>query len=146
MDEASTKNEAEVRELIERYVEAIRTHDIEGVMAAYAPDFVAFDIVPPLRIVGADAFRKIWEEIFQTFENPMPYEVRDLSITAGDDVAFSHSLNHNGGMMRSGRRADLWLRWTVGYRRIDGAWRIAHLQASVPADLRTGKAASDLKP
>jgi uncharacterized protein (TIGR02246 family) len=139
-------NEAQVRRLIERYVEAIRNHDIDGVVSAYAPDLVAFDIVPPLQIVGVEAFRRIWEEIFETFECPMPYEVRDLTITAGEDVAFSYSLNCNLGVMKTGQKANLWLRWTVGYRKIDGAWRIAHLQASVPADLRTGQAALHLQP
>jgi len=142
----SATNEAAVRELIDAYVEAIRSKDIEGVMAAYAPDLVAFDVVAPLQFVGAEAYRKIWREIFETFEGPIPYEVRDLSIAAGDDVAFSHSLNRNSGTMKTGQKADLWLRWTAGYRKIDGEWRIAHVQVSVPADLRTGRAMLDLKP
>jgi uncharacterized protein (TIGR02246 family) len=139
-------SEAAVRRLIDRYVEAIRTKDIDGVMSAYAPDFVAFDVVPPLRFVGAEAYRKVWQEIFATFEGHIPYEIRDLSIAAGDEVAFSHSLNRNSGTMKTGQKVDLWLRWTAGYRKIDGHWRIAHLQVSVPADLRTGKAMLDLKP
>jgi hypothetical protein len=40
----------------------------------------------------------------------------------------------------------MWLRFTAGYRRLDGAWRIVHLQASVPADLAQGTAMVDLKP
>ncbi len=146
MSEDRNPNEAAIRRLIDGYVEAIRSHDLEGVVSAYAPDLVAFDIVPPLRIVGAEAFRKVWQEVFEAFEAPLPYEVRELSITAGDEVAFSHSLNHNGGTTKAGQVIDLWLRWTVGYRKIDGDWRIAHLQASVPADLRAGKAMLDLKP
>jgi ketosteroid isomerase-like protein len=36
---------------------------------------------------------KRWQALFESYQNPIDYEVRDLSITAGDDVAFSHSLN-----------------------------------------------------
>lgn len=146
MQEDRTTNEAAIRELIDGFVEAVRAKDINGVMSVYAPDLVAFDVVPPLQYVGAEAFRKVWQEVFETFQGPIPYEVRDLSITAGDDVAFSHSLNRNSGTMKNGQKTDLWLRWTACYRKTNGKWRIAHLQISVPVDLRTGKAVLDLKP
>jgi uncharacterized protein (TIGR02246 family) len=146
MREDRTTNETAIRELIDGFVEAVRAKDINGVMSVYAPDLVAFDVVPPLQYVGAEAFRKVWQEVFETFQSPIPYEVRDLSITAGDDVAFSHSLNRNSGTMKNGRKIDLWLRWTACYRKTNGKWRIAHLQISVPVDLRTGKAMVDLKP
>jgi ketosteroid isomerase-like protein len=48
--------------------------------------------------------------------------------------------------MKNGQKTDRWLRWTACYRKTSGKWRIAHLQASVPVDLRTGKPMLDLKP
>ena len=42
-------DEANIRQRINRWVEALRTMDLEGVMSLYAPDIVSFDIVPPLR-------------------------------------------------------------------------------------------------
>jgi uncharacterized protein (TIGR02246 family) len=146
MENDRTKNEAAIRELIDGYVNAVRAKDIDGVMSVYAPDLVAFDVVPPLQYVGAEAFRKVWQRFFETFQAPIPYEVRDLSITAGDDVAFSHSLNRNSGTMKNGQKTDRWLRWTACYRKTSGKWRIAHLQVSVPVDLRTGEAMLGLKP
>ena len=139
-------NEGHVRQLIDGYVNAIRNHDIDAVVAAYAPDLIAFDVVPPLQSVGAERYRKVWQEVFAMLENPIPYEIRDLSVTAGDDVAFSHSLNRNGGTMKSGQKLDLWLRWTACYRKIDGRWTITHMHASVPADLQSGTALTELIP
>lgn len=101
---------------------------------------------PPLQYVGAEAFRKVWQGFFETFQAPIPYEVRDLSITAGEDVAFSHSLNRNSGTMKNGQKTDRWLRWTACYGKTGGKWRIAHLQVSVPVDLRTGEAMLGLRP
>lgn len=146
MENDRTKNEAAIRGLIDGYVNAVRAKDIDGVMSVYAPDLVAFDVVPPLQYVGAEAFRKVWQEVFETFQAPIPYEIRDLTITAGDDVAFSHSFNRNSGTMKNGQKIDRWLRWTACYRKTSGKWRIAHLQVSVPVDLRTGEAMLDLKP
>jgi ketosteroid isomerase-like protein len=145
-EQGASSTQVQVRDLIECYIVAIREHDIDRIMSCYAPDLVAFDLVPPLQYSGAEAFRKVWENVFEAFERPIPYELRDLCITAGDDVAFSHSLNHNGGTMRDGRKVDLWLRWTACFRKIDGKWRIAHLQASVPVDIGRGRAAVDAKP
>jgi len=146
MEEDRRKNEAAIRDLVDRLVKAVRAKDLDGVMSAYAPDLVAFDIVPPLQYVSAESYKKPWRAVFELYEKPLQYEVRDLSITASDDVAFSHSLNLLTGTMKNGRKTDLWLRFTACYRKIDGKWLIAHLQASVPVDMGTGKALLDLKP
>lgn len=139
-------DEAEIKRVIEDGVEAVRNKNIEGVMSFYAPEVVSFDIVPPLQYVGADAFRKVWEEVFFVYQGPIDYEIHDLSITVGDDVAFTHSLNRISGTMNTGQQTDLWLRWTACFRKINGKWLIVHHQNSVPADLRTGRAVLDLKP
>jgi ketosteroid isomerase-like protein len=97
IEETRTRNEADIRGLVDGLVSAVRAKDINGVMSAYAPELVAFDVVPPLRYVGAEAFIKPWQELFESFKDPISYDVRDLSITAGDDVAFSHSLDRISG-------------------------------------------------
>jgi len=86
-DDNRTKNVAAIRTVIDSLVTAIRTKNIDAVMSSYAPTSSRFDIVPPLQFVGAGAFRKPWQDVFARFET-IDYEVRDLSITAGDDVAF----------------------------------------------------------
>ena len=138
--------EAEIKRVIEGGVEAVRPRDIDGVMSIYAPEVVSFDIVPPLRYVGADAFRKVWEEVFFVYQGPIDYELHDLSITVGDDVAFTHSLNRISGTLNTGQQTDLWLRWTACFRKINGQWLIVHHQNSVPVDLEHGTAVLDLKP
>ena len=141
-----TKNEAEIRELIDGFVGAISDKDIDGVMSIYAPDLVAFDIVPPLQYESAEPFRKVWQGIFELFQDAIQYDIRDLRITSGDDVAFSHSFNRLNGTMKNGRKSNLWVRWTACFRKTNGTWRIAHVQVSVPVDLASGKAVLDLKP
>ena len=86
VEETKKNDEAEIKRVIEGGVEAVRARDIDGVMSIYAQEVVSFDIVPPLRYIGADAFRKVWEEVFSSFQGPIDYEIHDLSITVGDDV------------------------------------------------------------
>lgn len=145
--EGNKKNEeAAIKRVIERGVEAIRAKDLDGVMSMYAPELVSFDIVPPLQYVGTDAYRKQWQEVFSLFPGPIGYEITDLSITVGDEVAFAHSFNRLSATMSNGQKVGNWLRWTACFRKIEGRWLIAHMQASVPVDLATGKAVLDLKP
>jgi ketosteroid isomerase-like protein len=139
-------DEADIRRRIDKVVNALLAMDIEGVLSIYAPDIVSFDIAPPLRYVGAETKRKEWVDVFAMYQPPLGYEIRDLTITVGDDVAFGHSLNRVSGTLKNGHRSDFWLRWTACFRKIDGNWLIAHDHVSVPFDPESGRALLDLEP
>lgn len=146
--EENKKNndEAEIKKVIEVGVEGICAKDLDKVMTMYAPELVSFDIVPPLQYIGADTYRKHWGAAFSSIPGPINYEVTDLSITVGDDVAFAHSFNRLSGVMNNEQKVGNWLRWTACFQKINGKWLIVHMQASVPVDMATGKAVLDLKP
>ena len=146
VEEHKQNDEAAIKRVIEDWVEALRARDIDGVMSIYAPELVAFDLVPPLRYVGADAYRNHWLEGWSLLQGPMGYEVHDLSITVGDDVAFTRSLNRSSATLNTGQKTDFWLRWTTCFRKINGKWLIVHMHVSVPFDFETGRAVLDLKP
>jgi ketosteroid isomerase-like protein len=121
-----------IRELLDNWTNVLRAKHINKLMAHYAPDIVVFDIQPPLEYRGADAYRKNWEEWLPSFQGPIGYEIRDLSITTAEDVAFCHSLNRLSGTRTSGEQTDGWLRATVCYRKLDGKWLVTHEHISVP--------------
>jgi ketosteroid isomerase-like protein len=139
-------DEAGVRRRIDKWADAVSTMDLELVMSFYAPDMVSFDIVPPVRDAGSEAKRRQWVGAFGAWRPPLKYEIRDLAITVGDDVAFAHSVNRVSGRMTNGHQTDFWIRWTACFRKIDGNWLIAHDHVSVPVDLANGKALLDLEP
>lgn len=140
-------DEGQIRQLIEDWAKALRARDVDGVMSCYAPDIVTFDIAPPLQCRGAVAYRKNWEAWFPTFQGPIDYQIRDLSISASDDVAFCHSVNRIGGTRTDGEQTDVWLRATVCCRKLNGKWVIAHEHLSVPFYMDGSyRAAVDLKP
>ena len=146
VEDNKNNDEAEIKRAIERYVEALRARDIDGVMSMYEPELVSFDIVSPLQYVGADAMRKRWEEVFSSLPGPFGYEIADLSITVGEDMAFTHSFNRTSATLPTGQQIGTWVRWTACWRKIGGQWLLMHDQISVPVDLQTGKAVLDLKP
>jgi len=140
-------SEAVIRGLIEQRAQAVRAKDVDAVMSHYAPDLVSFDLAPPLELRGPAANRRSWADWFPTFRGPVGYEIRELSVTTGDDVAFCHSLNRISGARTDGTSTDVWVRATVCYRRIDGKWLITHEHTSVPFYMEPPfKAAIDLEP
>lgn len=139
-------DEADIRQHLDTLALAIRAMDLERVMASFAADLVSFDIEPPLRHVGIDAKRRNWARVFAAYERPLGYEIRDLAVTVGNDVAFGHSLNRISGVLTNGQTNASWVRWTVCLRKIDGRWLIAHDQVSVPIDLASGAALLTLEP
>ena len=141
-------NEAEVRQLLDRWAKAFHAKDLNGIMSIYEPGqaLVSYDIVPPLQYTGFEAYKKDYREFLDQFQGPIDIEYRDLNIIASDTVAFSRGLERMTGTLKNGQKFDAWVRFTEGYRKTSGHWLAIHDHISVPVDLDTGKAALDLKP
>jgi ketosteroid isomerase-like protein len=137
MDRQYANNDVEdaaVRVVIERWAAAVRQKDMRGVLQNHSTDFVMFDVPPPFQSTGLDAYRKSWDLFFSWSADPMVFEIDDISIMAGSDVAFAVAAMHCGGgpAAADGDRT-LAFRLTVGLRKIDGQWTIVHEHHSVPA-------------
>lgn len=139
-------NEAKIRRQVGKIVEGLRAKDLEGLKQLYATDVVSFDVEPPLQHVGIEAKLKNWARVFAFFKN-VTYEVRDLTLTAGDDVAFGHAFARLSGTLKDGTTTSgMWVRITYCLQQVDGTWLITHDQVSVPFDISTGKGVVDLEP
>jgi uncharacterized protein (TIGR02246 family) len=135
-------DEADIRQLIDRLIDAIRAMDLEALKSIYAPDVVTFDVTGPLQRVGAEAKLGNWMEAFEAFQPPLGYEIRDLTISSSGDMAFAHGLARLSGTLKNGAPGGgFWVRFTGCLRKIDDHWLIAHDHASVPLDLASGRAA-----
>lgn len=143
MNEATS--ESEIRQVIDAWASAICAKDADGVVLHTSPESIGFFLAPPLKAQGH--LKQNLEEWFKTFQGPITLEIRDLKITAGEGVAFCHSLNRISGQRGSGERTDVWVRETLGLCKIDGRWLITHEHESVPFYMDgSNRAAVDLKP
>lgn len=131
--------------MFDRWTGALDDKDVEARTADYAEDVVIFDVVNPLRHRGRDALQGRLTAWFSTFEGPVGCETRDLNIAVDGDVAFCHCLNRFSGTTAGGP-LDMWVRFTVGLRRVGGRWTVTHEHASVPFDVDTGLASLDAQP
>jgi uncharacterized protein (TIGR02246 family) len=132
-------DEIQIRALIDDRIKAIGVKDIQGSVSSCAPDILSFDVVNPLQYAGSNALKKRVENWFSSFQGPIGYEIFDLKITAGNDVAFSHSLNRVIGTTTDGKHIEMYWRATVCYRKIDEKWMVMHEHNSVPFDPENGR-------
>ncbi|HEY4208110.1 MAG TPA: nuclear transport factor 2 family protein [Puia sp.] len=147
-DEQLKNDEAAIRALMDRFVAAFNSGDVEAIMKNYVPDksLVVFDVVPRKQYRGADAYRGDWMEMLSHFKGKPKIIITGLEITVGDNVGFSHSFMRVAGIDMQGHPIDRPVRVTDGYRKIAGNWLIALEHVSVPVDLATGKAVLTSKP
>ncbi|MFJ9203062.1 YybH family protein [Streptomyces flaveolus] len=139
-------DEAEIRHHINKIAEGLQAKDPEVLKKLYATDVVSFDVEPPLQSVGVEAKLKNWAPVFEFFES-VTYEVRELTLTVGDEVAFGHAFARLSGTLKDGTAmSGMWVRVTYCLRKTDGPWLIVHDQVSVPLDIPSGRGAVDLEP
>jgi ketosteroid isomerase-like protein len=126
-----TRDEAEIRALIDALNKAHYDKDAAGIAAPFAPDAAVFDLSPPLIHHGVSAKEK--QAWLDTWEGPIELESQDLKVTVSGDYAFCHGFVRMSGTPKAaGRRISFWMRATRCFHREGGSWRIVHDHTSVP--------------
>jgi len=124
----------EIRTIVERWTKAVRERNLEGVLANHSADILMFDVPPPARLTGIDAYKQSWVRFFAWLGKAGIFDVSNLDVHAGDVVAFATGNIRCSGEEHDGRTTELdHVRLTVGLCKFDGRWTIVHEHHSVPA-------------
>ena len=126
---SSTGEEAGDRERVEAWADAVGHHDLEGVVAHHAEDVVFFDVPPPAQVLGLQGYREAWPPFFAYLGGSGPFELQELRVVVGTDVAFAHAIVLVQG---DGDATPGSVRLTVGLRKTDGEWTIATTSTTRP--------------
>jgi len=122
-----------IRQLVERWARAVHVGDLDGVVTDHADDVVMFDVPPPDDGVrGIDAYREVWPPFFEWQRQGAVFDLVELAVTAGGDVAFAVALLRCGTPEELAADPARRLRLTLGLRRQDGRWIVAHEHHSFP--------------
>lgn len=125
--------EADIHTLITRWVDGIRACDLDAVTANHTDDIVMFDVPPPYEgIRGSQDYRDCWPPFFDFIRSGATFELLELNVVASDDVAFAYGLLRCGGEKEFAENPDNRLRLSMGLRKVDGEWAIAHEHHSFP--------------
>jgi ketosteroid isomerase-like protein len=125
-------NESQIRALIENWAKAVRDQDMDGILAHHSADMVMYDVPPPFQSVGIEAYRKTWD-IFFKYTKPGVFDIQELHIIAGEQVAFSYASMKCSDKSDSGDFVELPFRLTIGLTKMDNQWIIMHEHHSIPA-------------
>jgi uncharacterized protein (TIGR02246 family) len=123
----------EIRDLIIAWIAGVRDGDLDAVLAQHDPDIVMFDVQPPYRRVrGIDEYRESWGPFFEWLRQGAVFELVDLDVVAGADVAFAYALLRCGTPADFDANPDNRLRVTIGLRKRDDRWVVTHEHHSFP--------------
>ena len=122
----------EVRAVLEEWAAATRLSRRDEILKHHSTDLVIFDVLPPMKYEGAEAYRRSWDEWQPDTQGEAVFNLVNLTITAGNDVAFAHSFIRCGGTLPDGRTFHDLVRATFCLRKVDGSWVVEHQHVSKP--------------
>jgi len=129
----NTQDEDAIRELVENWANAVRRKDLRAILLNHSANMLMFDVPPPLASKGIEAYKKTWDLFFSWARDPVVFDISEIDITAGDDVAFVTALMRCAGTETNGQAIELDFRLTIGLRKIDSQWIVVHEHHSIPA-------------
>ncbi len=123
---------SEVRAVLEAWAAATRQNKKNEILKNHADDLVIFDVLPPMKYVGAESYQRGWDDWQPETQGEAVFNLEGLSVTAGNDVAFAHCFIRCGGTMPDGHTFQDLVRATFCLRNVNGAWKVAHQHVSKP--------------
>jgi uncharacterized protein (TIGR02246 family) len=139
--DTSAQDQAAIKALEDKFVTAFNAKDTAAIMSLYVPDqsLIVFDAAVPLQYTGAAAYTKDWNDFWAMFPGPANMDLSGLDITVGGNVAYGHSIQHATLTDKKGKKMDMTVRVTDGYKKVNGQWLISHEHVSVPVDFNKMK-------
>jgi ketosteroid isomerase-like protein len=131
VSQSASMDEAEILALVAALHNAHLEKSPEGIAAPFAPHAVIFDLEPPLSHDGISVERK--RKWLEGWDTPLELIAQDFKVTVSGDHAYGYGyLRLSGTPKAAGRPISFWMRATMCFQRINGAWRIVHEHTSVP--------------
>ena len=129
----TSDNEMLIRQLIENWAAAVRSGDIDKILAHHSQDIVMYDVPKPFQSLGIAAYRKTWDTFF-AYTKPGVFDIQELNVIADQQVAFCYATMKCADKSNSIDYVDLDFRLTIGLIKIDNQWTIVHEHHSIPSE------------
>jgi uncharacterized protein (TIGR02246 family) len=115
-------------------------------MAREHPEVLTYGVLGALQATGNDAVEAQMNAWFDGYREGPQYAVHDLRVDADGDLGYCAFVYHVTGVLNGGDEISMAVRATLVCKRIDGRWLIVHDHESVPFDVETGLALTNLQP
>lgn len=125
-------DEAQVCLVLQQWAAATRKGQRDHVLSNHLPDVLIYDVLAPMKYDGAAAYRQSWDEWQPDTQGEGQFDLQDLSVTAGAEVAFAHCFIKCGGVLPDGKAFEDLVRATFCLCKASGSWKVAHQHISKP--------------
>ncbi len=121
-----------IRDILTEWSENTRLERRDQILAHHAANLLIYDVLPPMKYESAEAYRASWDDWQPETVGDAIFELQDLNITAGNEVAFAHSFIRCGGTTPQGKKFEDLVRATFCLRKIGNDWQVVHQHISKP--------------
>lgn len=130
--DSARSDEEQIRAVVAGWSRALEAKDLDALMQNYLPEAVLYDCIPPYKVEGKDAIRACWENCLPCFPEKFRSQHRDLQVVVSGEVAVVFGLHHFVPEPADHPCGQSWMRISVTFRKVAGAWKVAHEHVSVP--------------
>ena len=128
----TTTTDSEVRAVIEKWAEATRQSRRDEILKHHSANLVIFDVLPPMKYESAESYRRSWDDWQPETQGEAIFNLENLTITTGSDVAFAHAFIRCGGTLPDGKTFQDLVRATFCLKKVNGSWVVEHQHISKP--------------
>jgi ketosteroid isomerase-like protein len=136
----------EILKVLQDTFAAISAKDSKRLIAHYASDVIVYDVKPPFQTKGAVAWRHTWEASFPYFPDKFRFEVSELNIQVGADLAVANFFMRIITDDPRHDAAQTWVRCTSCLKKQQSKWKIFHEHGSLPYNPHTLQVLQTLEP
>ena len=129
---SNISEESGIRAVLESWASATRQGRQNDVLVNHAENVLIYDVLAPMKYESAAAYRRSWDDWQPDTLGEGRFDLEDLSITAGADVAFAHGVIQCGGMLSNGKTFQDVVRATFCLCKVNGLWKVLHQHISKP--------------
>ena len=126
---AQTNDPGQLAAIIEAYAAALRSNNVEALVALYAPNGVFMREDLPA-VAGTEALRASYQKVFATLKVDLRFKIQEIEMAG--DLAWLRTISKGRiKTLATGKEADESFNGLVVFRREGGTWKIrCYLYAS----------------
>jgi ketosteroid isomerase-like protein len=125
--EVTDMNNNEILKTVENWVRSVQGRNLQGAVDNHTEDIIIFDVPMPYQSKGLEAYAETWELFFANNKGGKEsFDIAELQVVAGDDVGFCFGLINVFNSK---------VRITIGLKKVNSQWLIAHEHHSYPINL-----------
>ena len=110
----------EIQRLLGQWAHNTKKGEQDKILENHSESVVICDVLPPMKYEGVKAYRESWDEWQPKTMVEGQFDLHELKVVVGEDVAFAYGFIHCGGTLPDGKSFEDWVRATFWLEKKNG--------------------------